>query len=535
MNTDNESAILVDPDKALISKLNTRQPKASDPNVVELMESIRSLGQVTPAIARPHPTKPGCYELAAGACRKVACKALKRPLRLIVREIPDADFEDMILTENLQRKDPEPMQEARLIERRLKAGALPSEIAARYGKTETWIKRRMKLAALVPEARDAWGEGGAFFHFNTEMMEFVGTLPPEVQKDLADDPYKTREFGSLKELIEGQNSEGESLKDVKWLHDPVSFVDGCGPGCATDTAQSLFPDPDHPCGTCLNGDCFRKREALVRDAKITALLDGREITDFLLVSIGGYCHGITYQGKEIKVRSGWEMDQHYTVSKKPDKDAHLAIDFKDKNEPKIVYLKSRAGKKSGAAAPGKQESRESKLTGKRTAAMQGLLLEHLEKAPVPETARLFDLLVAFGTVRNRSTCMSDSECQKAWGSYHAEPGKPVEELDFRGKSRSREEVAWLAVKPVLRQRLFFQKNNELLTDYKSTELRQIAALTSFPWEDKWREVCTKTIPVPKSWGPGIDPITLKSPGAKPEPAPAAKKAAKKKPKKNKAA
>ena len=251
----NETVCSLDPKKVFVSKLNTRQPTARE--VTELMESIKASGQIGPAIVRPHPAKPDCYELAAGARRKVACEALKIPLLAIVREIPDGEFEDMILTDNLQRVDPDPMQETLLIERRIAAGVPASEIAARYGKSETWIKRRMKLAALTPDAREAWTPEGAFSHFTVEMMEFIGTLPAADQDQLSDEAWDNRSYGSLADLVSAQRTQGHNLEKVTWLNDPATFVEGCGPGCATNSAESLFPDPDHACGQCINNECFR--------------------------------------------------------------------------------------------------------------------------------------------------------------------------------------------------------------------------------------------------------------------------------------
>jgi len=97
-------------EKVLVSEKNTRQPKAKD--CQELILSIKTTGQSTPAIARPHPTKEGFLELAAGARRRTACHALGIDLAVVVRQLTDAELEDLILTENLQREDPDPESEA---------------------------------------------------------------------------------------------------------------------------------------------------------------------------------------------------------------------------------------------------------------------------------------------------------------------------------------------------------------------------------------------------------------------------------------
>ena len=237
MKPTTETVSLLDPKTVLISKLNTRQPKKAD--VAELMETIKNSGQITPAVARPHPTKPGHFELAAGARRKVACEALKIQLKCVIRALTDTELEDMNLIDNLQREDPDPMSEALLIERRLAAGAQPTEIAAKYGKSETWLKRRMKLIGLTESAREAWKTDGNMAHYTTEMMEYVGTLPEADQDELAADPWDHEV--TLAGLIQQTTRSGHKLEGVAWLDDPASFITGCGPGCATDTSKGLRP------------------------------------------------------------------------------------------------------------------------------------------------------------------------------------------------------------------------------------------------------------------------------------------------------
>jgi ParB/RepB/Spo0J family partition protein len=515
MNT-TESIILADPKKVHISTRNTRQPKKAD--VTELVKSIRETGQITPALARPHPKKKGEYELAAGARRKVACEILKRPLRLVIKPMTDAELEDTILVENLQREDPDPMQEAALIQRRIAAGVTPSEIAARYGKSETWLKRRMKLASLTPAALDAWCEGGAFSHFTVEMMEFIGTLPPKHQDEIADDPWDARDYGSLKELVESHHRGGKPLEDVEWLNDPASFVDGCGPGCASNSAESLFPDPDHPCGTCTNKECFHKREALVRECRISDILKGKPLSDFALVCSDGYAdRNITYQDNDIKILAAWETREAYTIAKKPTAATVPAIDFKDAMHPRLVHLlrknskKATAGKPAPGQAPTATEAREDRLTAKRLAAIQPKILATLEETPAETvTARfpILHLVAAFGLSDARRTADGPTTHQEAWGALYAESTVPHFGYFDRETKTTREDVIWKSIIPILRCRIAFQKNSDLLPEHKQHELRQLAALIGFPWGTTWETICRTEVPPPKSWGPNIDPITL---------------------------
>ena len=67
--------------------------------------------------------------------------------------------------------------------------------------------------------------------------------------------------------------------------------------------------------------------------------------------------------------------------------------------------------------------------------------------------------------------------------------------------------------PLLKGRFVFRFNNDLLPKWKQAEMQRIAALTGFNHEAAWQTICTKTVLIPKSWGSGLDPITLK-PAAK---------------------
>jgi len=512
MKTNTETIVLLDPKKVLVSKKNTRQPKASD--VAELMQSIRESGQITPALVRPHPTKEGHYELAAGARRKVACDALKRPLRAVIRAIEDDELEDLILIENLQREDPDPMQEAQLIQRRIAAGVAPSEIAARYGKSETWLKRRMKLASLTSAARDAWGEGGAFSHFSTEMMEFIGTLPAADQDALADDPWECREFGSLKELVDAHNRLGHDLEKAEWLNDPASFIDGCGPGCSNNSNDSLFPDPDSPCGRCLNPDCFNSRLSKLRESRIADIIQNNPLDKFTLICSDGYAHrDIQFMGTTLNILPTWQYREDYKKIKKPTEKSIVGIDFKDPMNPVRVHLLpigKTLRKGPNEPAKSKQDSREDRLTGKRLAAIHAKILAALEQTPVETiTARfpILNLVAAFGTDSSRRHCFGDTDHTAAWGSLYAESA--VDHLnEYHEEPVSRETALWHTIRPILRQRITTYKNSDLLPEHKQHELRQLAALIGFPWASTWETICRTEVPPPKSWGPGIDPITL---------------------------
>lgn len=509
MSTTTETVVKLDPKTVHVSKLNTRQPKKED--VGELIESIRATGQITPAIVRPHPTKDGHYELAAGARRKVACKALGIPLDAIIRDIPDGDFEDLILIENLQRENPDPMQEAILIERRLAKGASLSAIVASYGKDETWLRRRMKLVSLTPAAREAWQPDGAFEFFTADMMEFIGTLSPEEQDEHAQDTWGMRDFRTLRDLTSSHQRQARSLENADWLHDPCTVVDGCGPGCSTNTADSLFPDEKHPCGSCLNVDCFVKRLALFNDNRITAVIGERPLSDFVILT-GSHQRQIAYKGENFSAVPHWQQKDRFRTFKKERKGATPALDLADPAQPVIRWVMA---KEEGEAAmpvqtsgetTTKKESREDRVTGKRLAILNKSIAEAVKAAPVPETVPMLKIVAAFGMSGNRSDSGART-IQATWESIDS-PGAVPPLGCWTEEPQAPEAVIWNGVKSIIGMRLQFQRNSDLLDAARRTDMERIAALVGFDHAARWTEICTLEVQVPKSWGSGYDPITL---------------------------
>ena len=509
MSTTTETVVKLDPKTVHISKLNTRQPKKAD--VGELIESIRATGQITPAIVRPHPTKEGHYELAAGARRKVACGVLAITLDAIVREISDEDFEDWILIENLQRENPDPMQEAILIERRLAKGASLSAIVASYGKDEIWLRRRMKLVSLTAAAREAWQPDGAFEFFTVDMMEFIGTLPPEEQDEHAGDKWGMQDFRTLRDLTSSHQRQARSLEGAEWLNDPCTVIDGCGPECATNTADSLFPDEKHACGSCLNVDCFVKRLALFQDSKVAAVIGERPLSDFVILT-GSHQRQFTYKGENFNAVPHWQQKDRFRTFKKERKGATPALDLSDPALPVIRWVMAK--EESEAATPvqtsgettTKKESREDRVTGKRLALLNKSLAEALKAAPVPATVPILKIVAAFGMSGSRSDS-GGRTIRATWESIDSSGDVPP--LDYwTEEPQAPEAVIWNGVKSIIGMRLQFQKNSSLLDADRRTDMERIAALIGFDHAARWTEICTVEVPVPKSWGAGFDPITL---------------------------
>lgn len=138
------------------SPLNTRQH--FDPaKLAELATSLKTSGQLTPLLARPSTLdeKPG-FELAAGHRRRRAAEAAGLPeLMVIVRDLDDRTFLEILTIDNLQREDVHPLEEAQGYRNLLTIdGYDAKQIAERVSKSESYVYDRLTLLRLIPTLQE---------------------------------------------------------------------------------------------------------------------------------------------------------------------------------------------------------------------------------------------------------------------------------------------------------------------------------------------------------------------------------------------
>lgn len=135
--------------------------------LAELADSIGRHGVLQPVLLRPHPKHAaGHFEIVAGERRWRAAKAAKlAEIPATVRELSDAEVVEIQVVENLQRQDLHPLEEADGYEALLKcqhpdgAPYTVEEIAAKVGKSKSYVYQRMRLAAITGKAREGFTTG----------------------------------------------------------------------------------------------------------------------------------------------------------------------------------------------------------------------------------------------------------------------------------------------------------------------------------------------------------------------------------------
>ena len=169
------------------SPLNPRKT-FDEEGIHDLADNIRQNGLLQPITIRPVEGKDTPYEIVCGE-RRYRAFILNQKIRVqvpsdipcIVRDMTDEEALDAMITENLQRQDVDPIEEAFAFGQLVKTGKSIEEIALRFGKSKRFIQERIKLDNLLPELKKMVTDGnlhiGAAMHVckltEDEQREFL--------------------------------------------------------------------------------------------------------------------------------------------------------------------------------------------------------------------------------------------------------------------------------------------------------------------------------------------------------------------------
>ena len=120
----------------------------------ELAISIKEHGVIQPIIVRNIGSK---YEIIAGERRyKASALAGLTKIPAIVRNLDDKESSKVALLENLQRRNLNPIEEARTYQKILELDQMTQEeLAKTMGKSQSAVANKLRLLALTDEAQQA--------------------------------------------------------------------------------------------------------------------------------------------------------------------------------------------------------------------------------------------------------------------------------------------------------------------------------------------------------------------------------------------
>lgn len=115
-----------------------------------LTESIRDYGQQVPVLLRRSPNHEGRYDVVYGRRRVAALKALRQPVKAMVRELNDRDLVIAQGQENSARKDLSFVEKALFAQQMVKAGYDRKIVCDALSIDKTVISRMLTVADTLP-------------------------------------------------------------------------------------------------------------------------------------------------------------------------------------------------------------------------------------------------------------------------------------------------------------------------------------------------------------------------------------------------
>ena len=153
----------------------------NDASLQELAESIREVGVLQAIAVRPRTE--GGYEIIYGERRYRASllAGAKTIKATIYNNVTDDEAEDMSLSENLQREQVRPTEEAKAFKRLLEKGRYDMySLTARFGRSEKYIYTRLKLNELYAPIGELLDNDT----ITISVAEEISTDEPNIQKDV---------------------------------------------------------------------------------------------------------------------------------------------------------------------------------------------------------------------------------------------------------------------------------------------------------------------------------------------------------------
>ena len=509
------------PLETLIPTADNRRKPFSDRSVRSLARSLKSEGMLQPIVARPHPDKPGYFEIRAGNRRWRAARLIGlKTVPVIVRQLDDPSALVVTVTENLHREDLHPLEEAEEIQLALEREHDIKALASRLGKSVAYVARRASLTRLAPVWRTLIGRPNSdASRLSAAHLELIARLPPETQELIADDEGRVvfgHGFPSVNDLQRIIDADLRSLSAMAWdLKDET--LDPKAGSCLNCEKRSgkqryLFDEGDAPrngriAGTdrCLDPRCFTRKE-LAHVMRCEASLRA-EHPQLRLLRIG-----MERISPELEEKFGDVLERVYAPNfvRAGAKGAVPAMPVHGPRAGKLVYVETRepttsatgatrrARDENGKVIPLSLAERRERHQRRRDAYVVkrvGALLEEIKPEELRKVAAAgrkkadgegFDpigLTLAFGSTR------------RADGSAHANAWAEYDQALKQDEEERRAGVL-SDVLQIWKRRLVMHGLENI--GVQAYEARRVSAILGFDYENLVREAVAE-LPEPKAW------------------------------------
>lgn len=342
------------------SKSNPRGEVVKDKNFADLVDSVKAKGVLQAILVRPKRGKVNAYEVVAGNRRVEAARAAGlKEIPAKVAEMTDQEAAEAAIVENLQRSDVHPIEEGvayrKLIEETKRD---MKSIAAKVGKSETYIRQRLMLTNLCDEARKEYRAGSV----NDGQAAEIARLSPGGDQQKAITYVRQRtSYGHVVKTYELHNwIQSEFFTELAfqpWLKDKEAMK-AVGPciECPKNT-DTLFGEVKE--GACTTTRCLKRKllkyikwvkennpEILfVRNdwGAATPGLLGKGSFDKVKMSVKGAREALIIEGagrgKIIYIKTSHEQVSQMTPEQKRVHDKKLAKEKKEREKKEAAERK----------------------------------------------------------------------------------------------------------------------------------------------------------------------------------------------------
>jgi len=182
-------------------------------DVSELAASVKAGGVLQPLLVNE-----ADMVVVAGARRLAAAKqAGLKVVPVMKRAFSDQERLETMIVENLQREDLTPLEEANALKRLVDLGLTQRQVAARVGRSQALVAKRLALLTLPATVQQAVDSGGITLPDAVELAKLKDT--PDVVEKLA---VKGNSYGpSISSKVEAELAKREKAKKRQAAHDAL--------------------------------------------------------------------------------------------------------------------------------------------------------------------------------------------------------------------------------------------------------------------------------------------------------------------------
>ena len=269
-------------------------------SLAELADSIRQQGVLQAIGVRP--IAENRFEIVFGERRYRASQiAGLEEIPAVILDISDETAEEMAVTENLQRKDVTPIEEANAYQKLIESGRHDVQsLAVQFGKNESYIRTRLKFVSLIPEIAQLLEQDVLTISVATEICRYGEDIQHDIYEKHLKEGVLYNSWRGMKASEVAKNIERSYTTDLKrYFFDKTVCL-----SCPHNTNNMMLFCEEGSCGNCANRKCLEEMNASYLAEKAVQLMEQRP---FALLCRDFY--GCNEKVVEQLVASGFEVEK----------------------------------------------------------------------------------------------------------------------------------------------------------------------------------------------------------------------------------